>query len=229
MKKIIFLISLIAFSVLIAGESKNDVSNKWEYELFINNQIYGNCIISLTQQDEKYITETKMQMNAFGVLSKMYTKTVETLSFEPLESYHETIIQKNGKILKNSKSKAIYNGKKVKIIEDDYEEEFEFKENFYISENIIAAAFKKNGYKVNYSKSIKYHSSEHDTDKLLDLSEKIIGKEKIDFRGNKIDVFITKLSFGPIKNMTNYYTEDGSMIKSVTQIMNAEMMLLLKN
>jgi hypothetical protein len=230
MKKIFSAVIILLLSTPLFSQSvqSNVPLGTWNYGVFIGKNRIGTSSSAITFAADQYVSTMDMTIRVSDAIVTTREVTKETSSFTPVSYFSSTT-----SILKDAVTRDLINADitdgKVTLKRAGETKEYEFKEPFIISGNILLAGLLKGKLAKDLEIKGRTYSPAFDEESLISVSEKVIGRESVALPSGKKDLIHTIQSLGPIRNIHNYMDSKGTVYKTSISMLNMTLDLILES
>jgi len=198
----------------------------WSYTLFMNGAPIGKALMTSRKAGDTYITVMEMKINAGYVQNMTRQVAVETLDLRPVSLEITTSI-KTGTIDQETKTSAVFNGRKVTLKNGDSTASFTMEKPFVIDGNYhIAELIKRK-----FSAGTEIHSNLYDPtlepEEPVAITVRVAGRNTMEVNGIERDLIHVQYSIENMKNIDYFLDENGVMVRGVIKMLNNRIDLVI--
>lgn len=198
---------------------------RWEYALMINGVTVGSAVISNSQTEKHYISETEMKMKAGKITNISRQVVTETKDFKPVKLEINNSIHFNNTSQKIV-TRALFNENAIELDSMGKKSRISVKEPFVIDGNYFINKLIKNRFKEGYSVSSRIYEPSMEPDETIGVTVKVMGIEKVEKNEKKIELIHIVQSIDNFKSIDIYLNFDCIMEKAVIKMLNNRIELI---
>jgi hypothetical protein len=200
---------------------------RWEYKLMINGVTVGSAVISNSQNEKHYISETEMKMKVGKITNISHQVVTETKEFKPVK------LEVNNSINFNDTSQkiittAVFKEKTIELVSLGTRSKINVNEPFVIDGNYFISKLIKNSFKEGYSVSSLIYEPSMEPDETIGVTVRVVGIETVDTGEKSIELIHIIQSIDNFKSVDIYINFDGIMEKAVIKMLNNRIELVRK-
>jgi hypothetical protein len=200
---------------------------RWEYKLMINGVTVGSAVISNSQNEKHYISETEMKMKVGKITNISHQVVTETKEFKPVK------LEVNNSINFNDTSQkiittAVFKEKTIELVSLGTRSKINVNEPFVIDGNYFMSKLIKNSFKEGYSVSSLIYEPSMEPDETIGVTVRVVGIETVDTGEKSIELIHIIQSIDNFKSVDIYINFDGIMEKAVIKMLNNRIELVRK-
>ncbi len=200
---------------------------RWEYMLLINGVRVGSAVISASQTEKHYISETEMTMKVGKILNRSHQVVTETKEFRPVKLEINNSVNFN-----NSSQKivttALFKGNEIQIVTMGKKSTIKVTDPFVIDGNYFMSKLIKNRFREGYTVSSRIFEPSIEPEETINVTVKVVGIEKVESGGKITDVIHIIQSLDTFKSVDTYINFEGVMEKAVIRMLNNRFELIRK-
>jgi hypothetical protein len=192
---------------------------RWEYKLMINGVTVGSAVISNSQNEKHYISETEMKMKVGKITNISHQVVTETKEFKPVK------LEINNSINFNNTSQkiittAVFKEKTIELVSLGTRSKINVNEPFVIDGNYFISKLIKNNFKEGYSVSSLIYEPSMEPDETIGVTVSVVGIETVDTGEKSIELIHIIQSIDNFKSVDIYINFDGIMEKAIIKMLN---------
>jgi hypothetical protein len=230
MKKTMSALAILLFtSVLFSQTASAPVPlGTWNYGVFVGKNRIGSAASVVSFSSGQYVSTMDMTIKIAEAIVMTSETAKESQTFAPISYSSST-----SSVLKDTVTRDIisaeFSGGKITLKRAGETKQYEFKEPFVISGNILIAGLLKGKLANNLEMKGMTYSPGYEEESLIPVSEKVIGKESVTLPSGKKDLIHTVQTMGPIRNIHNYMDSKGNVYKTSISMLNMTLDLILES
>ncbi len=200
---------------------------RWEYNLLINGVSVGSAVISNSQTEKHYISETEMKMKVGKILNTSHQVVTETKEFRPVKLEINNSVNFN-----NSSQKivttALFKNNEIHIVSMGKKSRIRVTDPFVIDGNYFMSKLIKNRFRDGYTVSSRIFEPSIEPEETIDVTVKVVGIEKIESGGKIVEMIHIIQSLDTFKSVDIFINFEGIMEKAVIRMLNNRIELIRK-
>ncbi len=200
---------------------------RWEYRLLINNVTVGSAVISSSQTEKHYISETEMKMKVGKITNVSHQVVTETKEYRPVK------LEINNSVNFNDTSQkivttAFFRDRTIELVSMGSKSKISVKEPFVIDGNYFMSKLIKNSFRKGYTVSSRIYEPSMEPDETIGVTVRVLGIEKVKTGEESIELIHIVQSIDNFKSVDIYLNFDGTMEKAVIRMLNNRIELVRK-
>lgn len=229
MKKTALLI--LAFTILLPASCRSQSHDipvgKWEYSILLNGNEIGSAVYSNEISGENYISKIDMNMKTGSVSNSVTQKIEETKNFVPVRLEIRNRI-KSGDSDQEEKTVALFKNNIVELESSGEKSSIKLDKPFVIEGNYMMSELVKKRFAESSTVRVNLYDPTIETDDVFPVTVKVIGKKNIVINGREEKLIHLVYSIENVKSIDMYIDSKGISRKSVIQMLNNKMEMVIK-
>jgi hypothetical protein len=199
----------------------------WLYGVYLGKTRIGSANVVIRIDEDIIVSTLEMTLTMGETIITTKEVSKENTDFTPISFWSSNVMVLKDKLSREIVS-AICNKGVVTLKHGDEERTVTIKGNFVVSGNKLSAILSKAKYAKGFEAKTMLYDPTIDEDVAVLVSDKVIGKEVVDLPGGKMELIHTVQAIGPLRNIHNYVTPDGTAYKTTIPMLNTSVDMILE-
>lgn len=202
-------------------------TGEWKYKLLINGSPAGSSRYSNRVVGDTYVSTVDFTMSMAGTETVSRSVITESLRFEPIRLESKNTLIKDGS-KHNTDTVVVFAGRKATVAINGVKSSYVIPGDFILEGNYIVAKLIEGKFKEGFEITASIYDPNIELDVPVPIRVKVIGHERVKVgRETRRLMHITE-SIENVKNIDVYLDENGGMVKTVIQMMNMTIEMVLE-
>lgn len=230
MKKITLLL-IFTFSIFLPSACRSETSaiptGKWDYSILLNGSAIGTAVYTNQLSGENYISSIEMKMKSGSVENSVFERIEETKNFVPVRLEIVNRI-KSGDNTQEEKTVSTFSKNSVELDSGGVKSSFTIGKTFHLEGNYITSELIKRKFAEGSVIKINLYDPTIEPDDAFPVTIKVAGRKNVSINGREENLVHIIYSIENVKSIDMYVDERGISRKSVIQMLNNRMEMVIK-
>lgn len=199
----------------------------YRYDMTVNGNPAGLNTVTVKNDNGRMITESVSTIEWMGVRNSIAQRVIETADGRAIES-ETTVTVKRGSFETKTITRAKAHGNEIRINDDGLERSVVVNGNYSFSEGATMPILAAQGFAPGSVAKVTLFDPVLNPEGPVTLTEKITGRQKMDWRGKKLDLIRSVIDLDGTLAMTQYFDERGVAYIIEHEIMNLKFRMVLQ-
>ncbi len=222
---VFILLALLPFIIGCFNPPRELPNGSWKYALLLNGIRVGEAAVSSRAEGNNLVSTMELTMKAGAVTNISRQIVTETRDFRPLklETYNKII---TGKVIQEIDTVAVFNGRKVELVEGGEKRSFEIDRDFYLEGNYILDRLIKGGFEKGMAVEAYIYEPSIDPEVPVLMKARVVGRETITIGGARHDAIRVVEYIEKFKSFDMFIDDKGVLLKAELTMLNLNIQLV---